>query len=47
MSRRGATPDLPSFSADQKVSTSLPIGVTTPVPVTTTRLVPIAILHNS
>ena len=40
MSCSGPMPDLPSFNADQKVGTSLPIGVTTPVPVTTTRLAP-------
>jgi hypothetical protein len=31
------TPDLPAMSADQKVATSLPSGVTAPIPVTTTR----------
>ena len=40
MSRKGPTPDRPSFIADQNVGTSLPIGVTAPVPVTTTRLAP-------
>ena len=40
MSRSGPTPERPSLSADQNAGTSLPIGVTTPVPVTTTRLDP-------
>ena len=40
MSCSGPMPERPSFKPAQKVGTSLPIGVTTPVPVTTTRLAP-------
>ena len=37
----GATPDLPCLMPAQKSATVWPIGVTTPIPVTTTRrLVP-------